>query len=413
VRCIEPAGDLDEHGANGYPNHPPSSHLETTMTAPHRYLSALVLCLPAFLWHPRPLAAQTPPAVVPAAATALPPDGQHDFDFNLGAWKTQVSRLQHPLTGSSTWVHYEGTHIVRKVWNGRANLGELEVDGPAGHIEGLALRLYNPHSHQWNVYFANSGNGTMDGMPLVGSFQGGRGYFVDQEDFNGRNILVRNVWSDITPTSCRSEQAFSADGGRTWEVNWIAVDTRLPDDAQPARGPAQPQPPAPQGLQAGVATPRDGQHDFDFDMGSWKIHMRRLRHPLTGSSEWFEMDGTTVTQPIWGGRANIAEVEGDAPGEPHLEILALRLYNPRSHQWSIRFASSGSGTLNDIPTVGVFQNGQGEFLDSEPYTEDRSIFIRFDIGPRDARSAHSEQAFSGDGGKTWETNWINDYVRVN
>ena len=77
-------------------------------------------------------------------------DGQHDLDFELGAWKTHVSRLPHPLTGSTTWVDYEGTSVVRKVWNGRANLVELEADGPGGHFEGLNLRLYNPQSHQWS-----------------------------------------------------------------------------------------------------------------------------------------------------------------------------------------------------------------------------------------------------------------------
>ena len=78
-------------------------------------------------------------------------DGQHDFDFNIGIWKTHVSRLIHPLTGSTTWVQYKGISVVRKVWNGRASLFELEVDGPAGHIEGVGLRLYNRQSHQWSL----------------------------------------------------------------------------------------------------------------------------------------------------------------------------------------------------------------------------------------------------------------------
>src|SRR5258708_9212719 len=83
-------------------------------------------------------------------------DGQHDFDFEIGTWKTHLRRLLHPLTGSTTWVEYVGTSIVRKVWNGRANLVELVADGPAGHFEGLNLRLYNPQSHQWSLNFANS-----------------------------------------------------------------------------------------------------------------------------------------------------------------------------------------------------------------------------------------------------------------
>ena len=153
-------------------------------------------------------------------------DWQHDFDFEIGTWKTHLSRRLHPLTDSTTWVEYDGTTIVRKVWNGRANLVELEVDGPASHIEGLSLRLYNPQSRQWSLNFANSNDGTLS-PPTIGEFKNGRGEFFDQETLNGRAIYVRFVISDITPNSCRFEQAFSDDGGKTWEVNWIATDTRI------------------------------------------------------------------------------------------------------------------------------------------------------------------------------------------
>lgn len=160
-------------------------------------------------------------------------DGQHDFDFEIGTWKTHLRRLVHPLTGSTTWIEYEGTTVVRKVWNGRANLVELEADGPGGHFEGLSLRLYNPESHQWSLNFANSNSGTLS-QPTIGEFKNGRGEFFDQETLNGRAIFVRFVISDITPDSCRFEQAFSEDGGRTWEVNWIATDTRVKDESDKA-----------------------------------------------------------------------------------------------------------------------------------------------------------------------------------
>jgi hypothetical protein len=153
-------------------------------------------------------------------------DGQHDFDFEIGTWKTHLRRLLHPLAGSTTWVEYDGTSVVRKIWNGRANLVELEVAGPAGHLEGLSLRLYNPQSRQWSLNFSNSSGGTLS-QPTVGEFKNGRGEFFDQESFEGRAILVRFVISAITPNSCRFEQSFSNDGGVTWELNWIATDTRL------------------------------------------------------------------------------------------------------------------------------------------------------------------------------------------
>jgi len=153
-------------------------------------------------------------------------DGQHDFDFEIGTWKTHLRRLQRPLSGSTTWVEYEGTSVVSKVLDGRANLVELKVDGPAGRIEGLSLRLYNPQSRQWSLNFANINSGTLT-PPTIGEFRDGRGEFYNQDTYNNRAILVRFVIIKITPDQYRFEQSFSDDGGKTWELNWIATDTRL------------------------------------------------------------------------------------------------------------------------------------------------------------------------------------------
>lgn len=169
----------------------------------------------------------------PASATAER-DGQQDFDFEIGTWKTHLRRLAHPLSGSNQWIECNGISVVRKVWDGRANLLELEADCPSGHLQALSLRLYNPQSRQWSLNFSNSSGGTLS-QPTIGEFKNGRGEFYDQETFRERAILVRFVISDITPNSCRFEQSFSDDGGKTWEVNWIAVDTRVTDASEGAR----------------------------------------------------------------------------------------------------------------------------------------------------------------------------------
>ena len=189
------------------------------MNAPKNIRACLLLCALALTSQPAPALAQQ---------TTTAHDPQHDFDFEIGTWHTHLKRLQHPLTNSTTWIEYDGTSVISKIWNGRANLVELEVDGPATHIEALSLRLYNPQSHQWSLNFANSAQGTMS-IPTIGEFKNGRGEFYDQETYNNRAILVRNVFEDITASSYRFEQSFSDDGGRTWEVNWIAVDTRIPE----------------------------------------------------------------------------------------------------------------------------------------------------------------------------------------
>jgi hypothetical protein len=160
-----------------------------------------------------------------SAQTAGARDAQHDFDFDLGNWKTHSSRLLHPLTGSTTWVDMDGVTIVKKIWGGRANLAEFKADGPAGHIELLSLRWYNPAAHQWYLDFATPNAGTL-GIPGIGVFNQGRGDFYDQETINGRSILVRfSIWG-ITANTAQSEQAFSDDGGKTWETNWINRYTR-------------------------------------------------------------------------------------------------------------------------------------------------------------------------------------------
>jgi hypothetical protein len=165
--------------------------------------------------------------VVSTVVSAQPlRDGQHDFDFEIGRWHTHLKRRLHPLTGSNTWVEMDGTTVVRKVWDGRANLVELTADGAGSHFEGLSLRLYNPQSHQWTLNFSNAADGTL-ATPTVGEFHDGRGEFFDQETLNGRAIFVRFIISPATPDSCHFEQSFSADGGKTWEVNWIADDTRI------------------------------------------------------------------------------------------------------------------------------------------------------------------------------------------
>lgn len=191
------------------------------MNTPSRWLPLLLLCTLAVLSGPGQALAED----TPAAAR----DGQHDFDFEIGTWKTRLSRRLNPLTGSNKWVEYEGTTVVRKVWNGAANLVELDVKGPAGRIEGLSLRLYNPQSRQWSLNFSNRQGGTLS-PPTIGGFKNGRGEFFAQETLGGRAILVRFVISEMTADSCRFEQAFSDDGGKTWEVNWIATDTRIKDE---------------------------------------------------------------------------------------------------------------------------------------------------------------------------------------
>jgi hypothetical protein len=162
-----------------------------------------------------PAAAQT------ASAPQAQHDGQRDMDFNIGSWRAHISLL----TGTGAWVELNGTAVVRKVWSGRAQLEEVEADGPIGHFEALVLFLYDPQSHQWSKSFSNSNDGQLN-QPMIGEFSNGRGEFYDQETYHGRAALMRAVWSDITVNSQHFQESFSIDGGKTWEPYFIATFTR-------------------------------------------------------------------------------------------------------------------------------------------------------------------------------------------
>jgi hypothetical protein len=156
-------------------------------------------------------------------ATAAPAhDGQHDFDFLIGSWKIHLKRMVHPLSGSHEWVEFDGT----------VEIEEFSVDAPEKkiHILGLALRLYNPASHQWSIYWANAAKGAIGGPPVVGEFKDGHGEFYDQEEIDGRVIFTRYAWSRINTPTPHFEQAYSDDGGQTWEVNWITDQTKAKAD---------------------------------------------------------------------------------------------------------------------------------------------------------------------------------------
>lgn len=168
-------------------------------------------------------AAQTIP--IREVEAAADQDGQHGFDPLIGQWKYHLKRRLNPLTGSNTWTDLEGTGACYKIWDGRAQLDTIEVDGPTGHIKGLTLRVYNPQSRQWRLYWANSKTGIID-PPQVGEFKSKHGEFFAQDTINNKTILIRYAWN-LTTSVPHFEQSFSDDGGKTWEVNWITDQTRV------------------------------------------------------------------------------------------------------------------------------------------------------------------------------------------
>lgn len=155
-------------------------------------------------------------------ALFVPPHGgTHDFDFEFGSWTAHLERIRHPLSGDKAWVRYDGTSIVHPLLHGRENVGELDVRGPAGSIEGLTIRTFNPAAQRWNVYWVNAGDGVVT-TPMTGGFQNGAGLFFGRDTYLGKPILVRFRFVNVSRRRFYFEQAFSGDDGKSWEVNWKA-----------------------------------------------------------------------------------------------------------------------------------------------------------------------------------------------
>jgi hypothetical protein len=163
--------------------------------------------------------------LAPTALRAEPP-GRHGFDFMLGTWKAHFRLLRHPLSGSQAWEAFDGTIVDRSVL-GFANIDEGVLYRARGRENSVTVRLYNRKTDAWSIYFGTDISGALALPATVGTFdEHGVGRFYDREPYHGKPIVVRYLWTHRSPNACHYEQAFSADGGRTWETNWISDLTR-------------------------------------------------------------------------------------------------------------------------------------------------------------------------------------------
>jgi hypothetical protein len=191
------------------------------------YRSCRVACSAAVALFTVPALSLSSGSSALAQGNAVARDGQRDFDFEIGNWDTSVRVLRNPLSGKApNWAEYRGTSLIKPLMDDRANIVELSVSGPAGRIEGVSLRLYDPRTRQWGLNYAGLHDGAM--TPVVrGVFESAdRGVFYGDDKLGDRPIRVRFVITKISRDEAHFEQAYSADNGASWEVNWIAVDKR-------------------------------------------------------------------------------------------------------------------------------------------------------------------------------------------
>jgi hypothetical protein len=329
-----------------------------------------------------------------AESPARAEEQQHAFDFHFGTWRTHILTRAATASGASHWVTMTGTVIDQPLWRGRANLEKIEASGSGRHFQGLTLFLYEPKSGEWSQQFASSSDGVME-APAYGSFKNGRGVLYGWSGSEGKRILERDTWSDITPHSYHFEIASSSDGGKTWIREFIAQLTRLKREPDydtpytPGRGP---------------------EHDFDFNMGRWHTRIRAVLNPLTAPGEWSNLQGTHVVYRVWDDWANIGQLEVEGPGG-RIEDLALRLYDRKTRQWRVYFANSQSGIL-DQPMIGEFKDRVGTFVFLDEM-QGKTVLVRNIWSEIHSKSCRQDWAISADGGGTWVPTWISTDTLAN
>lgn len=166
------------------------------------------------------------PKLAPDAASTLDPAPSPDFDFLMGIWTCRHRYRVRRLAGCDDWIGFDGTCAARKILDGHGNIDESDIAFPGGGYRGMSLRTRDPGTGRWSIHWLDSRRPGRMTPPVKGGFDGGIGLFYGDDEFGGRPIRVRFLWSRITPRSARWERAFSLDEGNSWETNWFMDFTR-------------------------------------------------------------------------------------------------------------------------------------------------------------------------------------------
>lgn len=318
------------------------------------------------------------------AETAAAP-GSHDFDFLHGHWRVHNSRLRQRLRGCTEWESFDATQYCQPLLGGLGNTDELRHG--AGPV-GMSLRFFDLRASQWQIFWVDPRDGLLQ-PPVRGAFADGTGVFEGLDTHEGQPVRVRFTWSGTRSETPRWEQAFSADGGESWETNWVMRFTRT-------------------GLAPPVYEPLPAaDHGFDFFFGCWRVRNHRLRQPAQPENGWENFEGLQICEPLLGGLANYDELR-DAQGLPL--GLSIHLFDLAAGRWTARWVSARDG-LPQPPLVGGFAGGGGMFegLDT---AGGQPVRLRHTWSGLDTPEPRWEQARSADAGRSWTTDWTMDYSRA-
>ena len=350
-------------------------------------------------------------AAVASAPQAAPQvrDGSHDFDFFYGSWVLHNRRLKAPVLSSNDWAQFDATDVARPLPGGLGNEDLYQTSYPKKGFVGLTVRLYDRAHDLWRIYWIDNLKSHGDaGEPNVGRWHGNVGIFDEHLMVEGKPAIDRYIWTRYGAESkitAHFEESLSVDGGKTWKLIFLNDIIRA-TPAAAASGSA-----ADAGAAPAVAGVRDGSHDFDFEYGKWRMPNHRLVKRLAGSHQWADFVSCDEGEPLPGiGDQDVFRTSY----WPGFVGVTVRTYDPQSGLWRLYwFDNRFSNGVMEPPVMGRFHGDTGVFEGNDTFNG-KPVVVRFfwKVNPRGSKVvAKWRQAFSPDGGKTWEVNWRNELIR--
>jgi hypothetical protein len=306
-------------------------------------------------------------------------DGAHDFDFEFGTWRTHYRLLKDRLVHSHVWYDCYGTSIVVPYWNGSGNLEDGDLKCPNRYIGGMTLRLYDARTHQWTLWWGTRVLGLSPPQQVGHYTRPGFGQFFAHDTWKGTPVICRFQWT-IVHGNPHFEQAYSTDGGKTWETNWTTDYTRVSATSKGVWD---------------AADPGDAQGGFGFLLGRWALREREL----TSTNTWSSCNGIANVRAFWG-RGGSLEDDALNCGSRRVSTVAVRMYDAATRRWVLYHGMQNVGMNNGMPPSGAFSRPEtGDFIAGN---------VRYRWSMQNGHP-HVERAISHDNGATWQTNLIEDY----